>query len=72
MYIESEVISVSKMAYVSVTYLFSFEPKNFNLNEDCSEKELYKATEIHMNEALTLVQQATGLTHNDLEITVLD
>lgn len=63
---------MGKMAYVSVTYLFSFEPKNLNLNEDCSEEEFYEATKIHMNEALTLVQQATGLTHNDLEITVLD
>lgn len=63
---------MGKMAYVSVTYLFSFEPKNLNLNEDCSEEEFYEATEVHMNEALTLVQQATGLTHNDLEITVLD
>lgn len=61
-----------KMAYVSVTYLFSFEPEKLNLNEDCSEEEFYEATEIHMNETLTLVQQATGLTHNDLEITVLD
>lgn len=63
---------MGKMAYVSVTYLFSFEPKNLNLNEDCSEEEFYEATEIHMNEALALVQQATGLTHNDLEITILD
>lgn len=63
---------MGKMAYVSVTYLFSFEPKDFNLNEDCSKKEFYEATEIHMDEALTLVQQATGLTYNDLGITILD
>lgn len=63
---------MGKMAYVSVTYLFSFEPKDFNLDDDCTKDELYEETNIHMEKALSLVQQATGLAYNDLEVTVLD
>ena len=63
---------MGKMAYVSVTYLFSFEPKNFYLEEDCSKEEFDEATNTHMEEMLSLIQQATGLNYNDLEITILE
>ena len=37
-----------KMAYVSVTFLYSFEPKDLNLDDDCSEDEFRAAIEDKM------------------------
>ena len=30
---------MTKMAYVSVTFLYSFEPKELNLDDDCTKDE---------------------------------
>ena len=41
---------MEKMAFVSVTFLYSFEPKELNLDNDCSENEFYAAVEDRMRE----------------------
>lgn len=37
-----------KIAYVSVTFLYSFEPKDLNLDDNCTEDEFRAAIEDRM------------------------
>lgn len=37
-----------KIAYVSVTFLYSFEPKDLNLDDNCTENEFRAAVEDRM------------------------
>lgn len=41
---------MTKMAYVSVTFLYSFEPKELNLDDGCTEDEFRDAVEDKMKE----------------------
>ena len=41
---------MTKMAYVSVTFLYSFEPKELNLDDDCTKDEFCDAVEDKMRE----------------------
>ena len=61
---------MGKMAYVSVTYLFSFEPKDLNLNENCDKDEFYELVSKKMEDLLKFVRQETDMCYNDLEITI--
>ena len=55
-----------KMAYVSVTFLYSFEPKELNLDDDCSEDEFYVAIEDKMKEE----EMAMPRSFDDIEIII--
>ena len=55
-----------KMAYVSVTFLYSFEPKELNLDDDCSEDEFRAAVEDKMKEEETIMPRS----FDDIEIII--
>lgn len=55
-----------KMAYVSVTFLYSFEPKEFNLDDNCSEDEFRTAVEDKMKEEETIMPRS----FDDIEIII--
>ena len=61
---------MTKTAYVSVTYLFSFESKDFNLPDNCDKDEFYELVSKKMEDLLEFVRQETDMCYNDLEITI--
>ena len=59
---------MTKMAYVSVTFLYSFEPKELNLNDDCTEDEFRDAVEDKMREEEMIMPRP----FDDIEIIIDD
>ena len=59
---------MTKMAYVSVTFLYSFEPKELNLDEDCTENEFRDAVEDKMREEEMIMPRP----FDDIEIIIDD
>lgn len=55
-----------KMAYVSVTFLYSFEPKDLNLDDDCTENEFRAAVEDKMREEEMIMPHS----FDDIEIII--
>lgn len=54
------------MAYVSVTYLYSFEPSELDLDDNCSNDDFFAAVEKRMNEELSTMP----IPNNDIEIII--
>jgi hypothetical protein len=60
------VILANKMAYVSVTYLYSFEPSELGLNDNCSNNVFFAAVKKHMDEELATMP----IPSDDIEIII--
>lgn len=45
----------NKMAYVSVTCLYSFEPSELGLDDNCSNDDFFAAVKKRMNEELSIM-----------------
>lgn len=56
----------NKMAYVSVTYLYSFEPSELGLDDNCSNDDFFAAVEKRMNEELSTMP----IPNDDIEIII--
>ena len=56
----------NKMAYVSVTYLYSFEPSELGLDDNCSNDVFFAAVEKRMNEELATMP----IPSDDVEIII--
>lgn len=56
-----------KTAYVSLTYLFQFEPKELGLTEDCTEEEFEAAIDGQLSEVFDKVHEIMGVP-NDIEM----
>lgn len=56
----------NKMAYVSVTYLYSFEPSELGLDDNCSNDDFFTAVEKRMNEELATMP----IPSDDVEIII--
>ena len=54
------------MAYVSVTYLYSFEPSELGLDDSCSNDDFFAAVEKRMNEELSTMP----IPNDDIEIII--
>lgn len=54
------------MAYVSVTYLYSFEPSELGLDDNCSNDDFFTAVEKRMNEELATMP----IPNDDVEIII--
>ena len=61
-----------KKAYVAINYLFTVEPNDVGLNNNCSEEELYAAAEEYMENTASGMDFLLGMKHNDLEINVVE
>ena len=59
-----------KRAYCSVTYLWSFEPHDLDLPEDCTEEELEAAAEAHMEKITEVISELADIFPNDVEVSV--
>lgn len=59
-----------KRAYVSVTYLWSFEPHDLGLSEDCSEEELETAAEARMEQITDAISELADIFPNDVEVSI--
>lgn len=59
-----------KRAYCSVTYLWSFEPHDLGLPEDCTEEELEAAAEKRMEKITDAVAGLADIFPNDVEVSV--
>lgn len=59
---------MKKTAYVSVTYLFTFEPADVGLSDDCTKKEFYEAVDALMERKTDLVGMQADIFPNDIEI----
>ena len=55
-----------KTAYVSLTYLFQFEPKELGLTDDCTEEEFEAAIDGQLSEVFDEVYETIGCP-NDIE-----
>ena len=56
-----------KTAYVSLTYLFQYEPKELGLTDDCTEEEFEAAIERQLSELFDEVYEFMGVP-NDIEM----
>lgn len=54
------------MAYVSVTYLYSFEPSELGLDDNCSNDDFFTAVKKRMNEELATIP----IPSDDVEIII--
>ena len=61
---------MKKQAYVSVTYLFAFEPSEVGISEDCSESEFEAAVDGYLNRVFEEVEGTVGIIPNDIEIDI--
>ena len=61
-----------KKAYVSITYLFTYDPNDLNLPEDCSNVELEDQAAAVTQDFLNTVEQYTFMSPNDIEIEAVD
>ena len=59
-----------KQAYVSVTYLFTFEPSEVGIPEDCTEDEFAAAIDGYLNRVFEEVQGAADIIPNDIEVDI--
>lgn len=59
-----------KTAYVSLTYLFSFEPEELGLAFDSPVEDIYNATAKKIEEYVNVIRHGTGFSVNDIEIMV--
>ena len=59
-----------KRAYCSVTYLWSFEPHDLGLPEDCTEEELETAAEARMEKITEVISELADIFPNDVEVSV--
>lgn len=57
-------------AFVSLTVLMSFTPQVLDLPQDCSKEEFEKAVDKVINDNLELIEDATGLIVNDIEVDI--
>lgn len=55
-----------KTAYVLLTYLYQFEPKELGLTDDCTKEEFEAAIDIHLSEISDEVYDIIGCP-NDIE-----
>ena len=61
-----------KKAYVSVTYLFQFEPSEVGIPEDCTKREFEAAIDGYLNRVFAEVQAAADIIPNDVEVEIMD
>jgi len=61
---------MKKQAYVSVTYLFTFEPSEVGVSEDCTESEFEAAIDGYLNRVFEEVQGAADIIPNDIEVDI--
>lgn len=54
------------MAYVSVTYLYSFESSELGLDDNCSNDDFFAAVKMRMNEELSTMP----IPSDDIEIII--
>ena len=59
-----------KRAYVSVTYLWSFEPHDLGLSEDCTDEELEAAADEQMEKITNAISDLADIYPNDVEVSV--
>lgn len=59
-----------KRAYCSVTYLWSFEPHDLGLPEDCTEEELEAAAEARMEKITEVISELADIFPNGVEVSV--
>ena len=57
-------------AFVSLTVLMSFTPQLLDLPPDCSKEEFEEAVDKIINDNLELIEDATGLIVNDIEVDI--
>lgn len=57
-------------AFVSLTVLMSFTPQSLDLPQDCSKEEFETAVDKIINDNLELIEDATGLIVNDIEVDI--
>lgn len=61
-----------KKAYVAINYLFTVEPSDVGLDNNCSKEELYAAAEKYMENTVSEMDFLLEMEHNDLEISVVE
>ena len=61
-----------KKAYISINYLFTLEPEEVDLDNNCSEEEFYKAVKEYMENAASNMDFLLEYKHNDLEIDIME
>lgn len=61
-----------KKAYISVNYLFTLEPEEVDLSNDCSEEEFYNTVKEYMENATSNMDFLLEMEHNDLEIDIVE
>ena len=61
-----------KKAYVSVTYLFQFEPSEVGIPEDCTKREFEAAIDGCLNRVFEEIHTIAEITPNDIEIEIMD
>lgn len=59
---------MEKVAYVSVTYLFTIEPELVGLDRSCSKEEFDLAVEKYMEAVTDLVGHQADIFPNDIEV----
>lgn len=60
---------MKKQAYVSVTYLFQFEPSEVGISEDCTKAEFQAAVDGYMNRVFEEAVDSLGMP-NDIEVEI--
>lgn len=61
-----------KKAYVSVTYLFQFEPSEVGVSEDCTDQEFEAAIDGYLNRVFEEVQSVADIIPNEIETEIMD
>lgn len=61
---------MEKVAYVSVTYLFTIEPELVGLEDDCGKEEFETAVENYLEAVTDYVAHQADVFPNDIEISV--
>ena len=61
-----------KKAYVSVTYLFQFEPSEVGIPDDCTKREFEAAIDGYLNRVFEEVHSAADIVPNEIEIEIID
>lgn len=59
---------MQKVAYVSVTYLFTIEPELVGLDQNCSKEEFERAVDGYMEAVTDLVGHQADIFPNDIEV----
>lgn len=61
---------MKKQAYVSVTYLFTFEPSEVGISEDCPKSQFEAAINDYLNRVFEGIQSTAGIIPNDIEVDI--